>query len=144
MSEPQVVNTLVRKRDEIEAHIKSLEKQLGEARMDLVHVKATIRLFNRDTAPEGVRAYMDLSRLFGRGELARLGFEALEAAQGDLDSREITRHVLQAKGWDIEDKHLRSAVCHRVMNMLLRQVKAGRVMALPKLNGVGVWRLSGL
>jgi hypothetical protein len=45
MPEIRTVTTLKRKRAEIAASIKLYEKQLAQARSDLAHVEATMRIF---------------------------------------------------------------------------------------------------
>jgi hypothetical protein len=51
MAEPQIVNTLRSKRDELERIISSYETATIAARRDLMHVDATLELFERDGAP---------------------------------------------------------------------------------------------
>ena len=46
MSMPLIVAQVLLRRAEIEAQIKSLENCLGQARADLLHVAATVRLFD--------------------------------------------------------------------------------------------------
>ena len=73
MAGPLATTMLRTKRDQIEGLIAHLEDRLKEARTDLAHVNATLRLFEMDgEAPESVRSYMDLNRVFPRGELRKL------------------------------------------------------------------------
>ena len=53
MSEPQIVNTLSAKIEDVERYIAEMEKRLQSARHDLAHLQATLRLFRRgdDTEP---------------------------------------------------------------------------------------------
>jgi phage shock protein A len=48
MADLQVLNTLNAKRQTIEAYIADMERKIEEARSDLAHVLATIRLFAGD------------------------------------------------------------------------------------------------
>src|SRR3954447_15982386 len=110
MAEPLVITTLRAKRADIESTVTTLEDRLKQARADLAHVNATIRLFElRDTGPAHVRAYMSLNRVFARGELRKLCKEALTAAGRPLTTRELTDYVIQSKGWT-EDDLLRPTV----------------------------------
>src|SRR3954447_16421641 len=105
MAESPIITTLRTKRDQIEGLIAHLEDRLKEARTDLAHVNATLRLFEMDgEAPESVRSYMDLNRVFPRGELRKLCVEALEAMQAPMSTREIAAYVIRAKGWDEDDR----------------------------------------
>ena len=46
MSEPLILSALKAKRVEIEKHIESLNARLTDARADLIHIAATVRLFD--------------------------------------------------------------------------------------------------
>src|SRR4051812_28856603 len=68
MAEIRTVTTLRRKRDEILGAIKLYERQLGQARADLAHVMAAIRIFEASGDPKDLPRYADLHRIFSRGE----------------------------------------------------------------------------
>jgi hypothetical protein len=68
MAEIRTVTTLQRKRKQIAASIKLYEKQLAQARSDLAHVEATIRIFAASGRPADIARYVDTYRLFRRGE----------------------------------------------------------------------------
>ena len=68
MAESSTITTLRTKRDQIEGLIAHLEDRIKEARTDLAHVNATLRLFElAGLARESVRAYMNLNRVSPRG-----------------------------------------------------------------------------
>src|SRR5215207_11653272 len=107
MAGPLATTMLRTKRDQIEGLIAHLEDRLKEARSDLAHVNATLRLFEMDgEAKESVRAYMNLNRVFPRGELRKLCVEALEAKQAPMSTRDIAAYVIKAKGRDKDDRTL--------------------------------------
>jgi hypothetical protein len=68
MAEIRTVTTLRRKRDEIVSSIRIYERQLEQARADLAHIQAAIRLFEASGDPKDIPRYMDLHRLFKRRE----------------------------------------------------------------------------
>jgi hypothetical protein len=68
MPEIRTVTTLKRKRAEIAASIKLYEKHLAQARSDLAHVAAAIRIFEASGKPSDLARYVDTCRLFKRGE----------------------------------------------------------------------------
>ena len=70
MAEPQIVTTLTRKRDEIEAAIIAYEKRIADAKRDLAAVAATLRLFEMNGEPQQFPAYASIGRLWKRGELS--------------------------------------------------------------------------
>jgi len=137
MSEPNVVLTLRRKRDDIENAIAGYEKRLEAARRDLAHVAATIQLFEAAAGPEGVKPYQDVHRLFRRGEIATLCKAAL-AERGPLDTRELSHHVMSAKGF-APDNELRKTIAFKIVQALTMQAKRGGVVKGEKRGGVRVW-----
>lgn len=139
MSNPQVLNTLNAKRHDIEGYIADMERKIEEARRDLAHVLATIRLFAGEDG-ERVTAYMNLTRLFPRNELPRLAREALEAAPDGIDTRAVALHVIEAKGLDASDRHLRKAIAYKIVQVLRRMEKRGEISRIGKRQGAVVWR----
>ena len=140
MSEPNVVLTLRRKRDEIEGAMLAYEKRLEAARRDLAHVAATLQLFEAATDPEAVKPYQDVHRLFRRGEIVALCKSAL-AERGPLDTRELSHAVMAAKGF-APDNELRKTIAFKIVQALTMQAKRGGVVRGEKRGGVRVWRLS--
>ena len=78
MGEPTAVVMLRTKRDRIRDVIASYEKKLREAQADLAHVNATLRLFAASGEPEDFPPYVDLNRVFRRGETTKLCIQFLE------------------------------------------------------------------
>ncbi len=145
MADPHIIHTLTAKQAEIEGYIRDTEKRLAQARADLAHVNATIRLFEtqRDATTQ-FPAYIKLNRLFRRGELTSLCTDALHAApEGTLDTRELAAAVMNAKGWDGADKALSVSVARNVVHTLdeARRRKRG-FEKVGKRDGVNVWRVS--
>lgn len=68
MSEIRTVTTLRRKWDEISASIRLYENKLEQARADLAHVTAAVRIFAATDRPQDIPRYVDSYRLFKRGE----------------------------------------------------------------------------
>ncbi len=142
MAELLSVSILETKRNEIAAYIATLERQLGQARVDLAHVNATIRLFAVDSTTKP-KVYMRLGRLFVMGELLKLTDACLAtAAEGVADTRQIAAYAMQAKGWDSADKALLRAVTHLLTHSLAQAAKRGRMGKAGKRNGVNLWRLN--
>ena len=83
--------------------------------------------------------YVDLHRLFRRGEIWELCSKALQAATGPLTTRELAAHVIAAKGWDRDDGALRKAVAYRIVQALTMQEKRGKVESPGKRKGVRLW-----
>ncbi len=118
---PQVINTLRTKAAKLESLIGKLEHDLAQARADLSHVNATIRLFEAPEAGAQFPMHQNLDRLFKRREIGALCAEALQA--GPQSTRELALAVIRAKGFDETDRHLRSAVAYRIVQALRMQEK---------------------
>lgn len=141
MADPQVLTTLSAKREEIETYIARIEKQLTAARHDLAHVNATIRLFEINGEVSQFPVYVQMKKMFAKGELPKLCREAIEASpEGQLDTRQLARHVMQAKGWDATDKVLAVSVSVRITHVLTAAERTGKFRRAGKRNGANVWR----
>jgi len=140
MADPHVISALERKRDEIEKAITAYERKLKQAKRDLSHVNASLRLFKIEGERLEFPVHVDIHRLFKRGELATLCKEAL-AKEGPLDTRELARRVVKAKGLDQSDDVLRQSITYKIVQALRLQAKRDKIVMLPKRKGVRVWSL---
>ena len=132
---------LRKKRNQIRDTIAAYEAKLREAQADLAHVLATLRLFEASGEPADFPAYVDLNRVFRRGETTALCIAALEA-EGPLDTRQLTQRVMKTKGLDSNDKVLSQAIALRVVQTLrMRAKKRGKIDGSGRRRGVCVWRL---
>jgi hypothetical protein len=141
MAIPLSVFMLRRKRNEIRDAIAAYEAKLREARADLSHVLATLRMFEASGEPADFAPYFDLNRVFRRGETTELCLAAL-MAKGPMDTRQLTQHVMEAKGLDANDKVLSQAIALRVVQTL--RVRAKRRKGIDgtlRRRGVCIWRL---
>jgi hypothetical protein len=142
MGTPTSIFQLRRKRNEIRDAIASYEVKLREARADLAAVLSTLRLFEVPGDPADLAPYMDLNRLFRRGETTELCLAALQE-EGELDTRQLTARVMAAKGLDASDKVLFQAIALRVVQTLRVRAKRGKLIdGTTRRRGVCVWRLT--
>jgi hypothetical protein len=72
MAEIRTVTTLRRKAEEIRKTIVGHEQRLQAARPDLSHVMAAIAIFEASGDPADMQRYVDIHRIWPRGELIRL------------------------------------------------------------------------
>jgi len=140
MADPQILSTLRRKRDEIEAAIVTYESKVEDAKRDLAAVVATLRLFELNGEPQEFPAYAAIGRLWKRGEMVAVCREALEQ-EGPLDTRELAVRVLRAKGLDEADRVMRQTVAFRVVQALSIAAKRGTIGSGGKRKGVRLWRI---
>jgi hypothetical protein len=84
MAEAHVISALRDKRAELSGQIADLEKHLGQARADLVHVDAVFRLFAPEEEPSDIapKAVRRCNTWFRPGECPRL---VLETLRGDFE-----------------------------------------------------------
>ena len=142
MAIPLSVFMLRRKRNEIRDAIAAYEAKLREARADLAHVLATLRMFEVSGESADFTPYFDLNRVFRRGETTELCMAAL-AAEGPLDTRQLTQRIMVAKGLDAADKVLSQAIALRVVQTL--RVRAKRRKGIDgslRRRGVCIWQLT--
>ena len=142
MGIPHSVFLLRRKRNEIRDTIAAYEAKLREAQADLAHVIAALRLFEASGEPSDFMPYVDLNRVFRRGETTSFCLATL-AKEGPLDTRELTQRLMESKGLDAADKVLSQAIALRIVQTL--RVRAKRRQGIDgslRRRGVCVWRLT--
>jgi hypothetical protein len=141
MAEPLSVTMLRTKRDRIRDVIAAYERKLRLARKDLAHVNATLRLFAATGEPEDFPPYIDLTRVFKRGETTAICLAAIKR-EGPLDTRELAIRVMRAKGLDVRDRVLVQSVGLRIVQTLRVKARRGGILdGSERRKGVCVWRL---
>lgn len=140
MAESRTAETLKRKRDEITRSIAEYEKRLNQAKADLAHINAAIRIFAQNGEGAFVAPYVDIYRMFKRGEMAAICREALQT--GPRNTRELAQDVMKAKGLDTGDKVLAKAIAHRLIHALRVQARTGKIIGLGREKAARVWRLA--
>jgi len=140
MALPQIVTTLQAKRNEIEAHIAELRRQIDKAERDLSSVTAVLALY--EVSPETQTrfpAYAHLNRLFAYGEMFKLCKRALEEAGRPLNTREIALAVIRMRGWNESDTQLRRAVAYRLIQSLGTAARQGRIADVGRVKNLRLW-----
>jgi hypothetical protein len=141
MTAPQVLTTLLAKQKDIQTYIRDLDKRLAQAKHDLAHVSATIRLFEVGDDRRQFPAYVNLKGLYRKGELTALCLEALGSLpERSGDSRQIAAYIIAKKGWDASDRALAVSVGHGVVSTLGARWRRGLVEKLGKVGGAVQWR----
>jgi hypothetical protein len=144
MAQSIIVHALIEKRSEVGGIIADLEERTRQARADLAHIDATLRLFDPDAIPQQIRNKRPAhqrSGLFANGEISRRVREALRDAQGPIATESIVRQAIADKGLDAEDKPARQAMIRSFLWALHRMQVAGTVRRVGR--GLGArWVLS--
>ncbi len=139
MGEIRTVTTLKAKREEIVHSIRLYEDKIKQARADLAHITAAIKIFEASGPAEDMPRYVDTYRLYSRGEQMKLCFEALSS--GPKTTRELALHVMKAKGFDLGDKVLAKGVAARLIHSLRMHETRKRILRDGKKGTALVWKL---
>lgn len=140
MNDPQVLNTLRAKADNLQGYITKLERDLEQARLNLSHVVATMHLFTTPKDGEPFPMHYDIHRLFKPREIGQLCHEAL--ASGPMSTVELAAWVIAKKGFPEADRHLRTSVAYKIVQALRMQEKRrGPVVRDGKRGTAIVWKL---
>jgi hypothetical protein len=112
MRSPYTISALGHKRAKLAGEIEVAELRLAKQRETPSILDATLRLFHSDVDPSDIASIRPQARrvLFRDGEQARLCREALADTGTPLPNRLVTEYVMRAKGLDIADKGLRTAM----------------------------------
>ena len=142
MAEIRTVTTLTYKREEIERAIVGYEQKLEQARADLAHITAAIKIFEATDDPKAMRVYVDTHRIRKRGELMRLCKGFLES-EGPLSTRALAERAMKAAGLDVGDAVLRKAVAFKIVQAMCLQRLPGTMRDAGRSHGARVWSLPG-
>lgn len=142
MNDPQVINTLRTKAENLEGYINKLEADLEQARSDLAHVIATLHLFQIPESGNQYPMHYNIHRLFKPREIGQLCREALK--DGPLDTRQLAEFIIAKKEFPGADRHLRASVAYKVVQGLRMQEKrGGNVVRVGKRSHAILWALRG-
>jgi hypothetical protein len=139
MAELHVVSALRAKCAELSGQIADLEKRLGQAGADLVHLDAVLRLFASELEPTAIapKAVRRCNTWFQPGECPRLVLDMLRTAGEPLITREITGRLMTAKGMDPADGRTRELV-HKTVAATLNRLGAAVEGSMSKYGRSGV------
>ncbi len=139
------ISGLVAKRAEITGQIEALQVQLRTALIALEALDSVIRLFDSDYAIENIRPKRvpAIYKSFP-GDTVRLVIGFLNETGGPLSTKQITAHVMVARGTDTTDRAAFELFRGRV-GALLRHYRAkGLLRSFPADDGqVLLWDLVG-
>jgi hypothetical protein len=139
---PQVVTTLTDRRARLAGQVRKLEEQLGQARANLIHIDAVIRIFDPAYNPELIapKETRERSGWFENGEMPRLVLDTLRAAREPLTVRQISLAIAERRGFDPADKALLTVIDKRV-DRSMRRHKRELLEKIGAPGVVGRWRI---
>ena len=127
MAEPLVISILSAKRAELSGIILDLERTVERHQAELVHLDATLRLFDPDVVPSAIRPLGKAHRstIFSTGELGGFILGTLRESSTPITCRELAERLMVKKGMDVNDSHTRKNMQTRVRNCLAAHRKRG-------------------
>lgn len=140
MAEIRTVTTLTSKREEIQRVIAGYEAKLAQARADLAHITAAIKIFEATDDPDALRAYVDMHRIWKRGELIRLCRGFLES-EGPLSTKQLAERAMTAANLDVADKVLAKSVALKIVQAMRQQYIRGTIEDAGRVKGARMWAL---
>lgn len=135
MAEPHVISGLKAKQEEIKRRISDLKKEVRAAQLELSTIFKTLRIFGENPRTGG-------DKLFRRGELPRIIFDALREAKGGLDIEEIAAAVMKAEGIEEDDPETIATIRQRCTVALYRYYDKGQIVK-DRRGSARTWRLAG-
>jgi hypothetical protein len=120
LAEAHVVGALRGKRAELAGVVQQLEQELLERRNSLVHLDATMRLFDPDIRPEAIRPRRrrNHNAWFRPNECRRLLYDVLRDAPTPPSTRELTEQLIALKAIPATDDRQRSLVQKTILGSL--------------------------
>jgi hypothetical protein len=140
--QPQVLHALTRKRAEIAGRVEEAKHALDDLIGELDHVDATIRIFNPAIDIARIKSKRATRAVVLKGEITRPLLGILREAKAPLTPREITLHLLKARGLEPGDKELVTILIKRVRACLREQKLRGLVDCIPMTGAQQAWELA--
>jgi hypothetical protein len=142
MAESHVVTALRSKRAELAGEINAVEKHVAQLRANLVHLDATLRLFDPSADPEMIpnkRPY-HRRRWFSDGELPRRILDTLRTSPDPLSANDLAERIIAQKGFAEGDAQTLLTIRKSVQSYLRHQT--GKLVRQAGRNGRdGLWRV---
>ena len=141
MAELHVMDALREKRSELSGAVSRLEQQLARHRGSLMHLDATMRLFDPDLLFQDADLVPQRGRVswFGPGECRRLICDVLRDARQPLTTRELAERVMAAKGIPVVDDQRTRALIQKTVLASLSRAKG--TIERTEVAGAVSWRV---
>ena len=136
MADAVVIQMLKQKRAEISGVIAAYLAKIAQAKHDLAHINASIRLF--EGGDQERAQYIVSHGFFKKGEIADICVRYLKA-DGELDTRQLAERVMCERKLDVSDTPLRNSVVFKVVQSLRHAERRRIVTMVEKRKGLCVW-----
>ncbi len=143
MENDNVVNGLLRRRQEIADDLDVVQGRVRQLVIELDALDVTIRLFRPD-AEIGVVRVKPIPRRHAalRGESTRMMLGALRETGEPLTTRGIVRKVMEARGMNTADKAMVDTMNVRMASSLRKLLHRGKVVVAAGPPGARRWKLA--
>jgi len=128
------------KRSELAGIVVNLEQQLVQRRASLMHIDATMRLFDPELRPEEIRPRRrrTCNVWFRPGECLRLIYEVLRDAPESVTTRDLAERIVEVKSISVTDDRQRALIQKTILASLHR---AKATIERIDTAGVARWRV---
>jgi len=140
---PVAVNALRNKRADLAGQIEMHNREIDRLRSELVHLDATLRLFDPYIQPDEIASRKRWPRrtdYFARGELTRLVFDAIRE-NGTTAASELAAAAMTAQSIPESDNAIRRDFVARFLNTFHDLLRRGTVEKIGQGRGVR-WKLA--
>src|SRR3954466_5830483 len=130
--QPIAVNALRNMRSRIAGEIVMHSREIDRLRAELVHLDATLRLFDPETDPNDVPAlyrYPKRTEWFASGEVTRRTYEALRE-EGVVSPRELAERAMAEKGLSETDRKVRNDIAALFTNVAYYLTRRGKLVKI--------------
>ena len=132
--QPTAVNALRRMRARIAGEIEMHTREISRLRVELVHLDATLRLFDPATNPNDIpatRRYPRRTEWFARGEVTRRLYETLRI-DGVIWPREVARRAMADKNIPETDKRIAQEIIATFAHVAAYLTRRGKLVKIGK------------
>lgn len=130
--QPNTVNALRAMRARIAGEIEMHSREIDRLRAELVHLDATMQLFDPETNPSDVlalRRYPRRTEWFARGEVTQRIYEAFRE-QEVIWPRQIAKRAMIDKGISETDKKVLKDIVARFTNVAYDLTRRGKLVKI--------------
>ena len=144
MENDNVVNGLLRRRQEVADRLETVQSQVRQLVLDLDALDATLRLFRPDVEI-GVVRIKPIPRRHAavRYESSRLIYSLLREAKGSLTTRDLVRGIMEARGMNTADHAMVETMRLRLASTLRKLRHRGKLTAEKEAGRNMRWGLVG-
>lgn len=130
--QPIAVNALRIRRARITGEIEMHNREIDRLRTELIHLDATLRLFDPETDPNDVPAlhrYPKRTEWFARGEVTRRVYESLRD-EGVISPRGLAKRAMVEKSIFETDRKVRNSIAALFTNVAYNLTQRGKLVKI--------------